>query len=104
MVHGLLIRKVRIASVPPNRTEFEQAREVYRYFMEHPQASDDLEGIARWRLLQQHVASQVEQVSRALELLVGMDLICRQETPASGKRYSLNRAKLEESKTLFSQE
>ena len=80
--------------------EFEQAREIFQYFVDHPHASDDLEGIARWRLLQQQVTSQVEQVHRALELLVRMELLCRQDTPALGKRYSLNQAKVAESNTF----
>ena len=78
-------------------TDVEQAREILQYFMQHPQASDDLEGIARWRLLQQHVCRQVEQVQRALELLVQLELLRRYDTPASGKRYSLNPEKLNES-------
>ena len=87
--------------MPPTKMEFEQAREIFQYFVDHPQASDDLEGIARWRLLQQQVTSQVEQVRRALELLVGLELISQQDTPTSGKRYSLNWAKFAESKTFL---
>ncbi len=85
-------------------SEVEQAREILQYFVEHPQASDDLEGIARWRLLQQHVTWQVEQVRRALELLVQLDLLCQQETAVAGRRYSLNRAKVAESETFFAQQ
>ncbi len=78
-------------------TDVEQAREILRYFMQHPQASDDLEGIARWRLLQQHVTRQVEEVHRALELLVRLDLLQHYEIPACGTRYCLNPQKLSES-------
>lgn len=85
-------------------SDVDQAREILQYFVEHPQASDDLEGIARWRLLQQHITWQVEQVRRALELLVHLDLLCQQETAASGRRYSLNGAKVAESKIFFAQQ
>lgn len=87
-----------------SNADVEQAREILQYFMQHPQASDDLEGIARWRLLQQRVFHQVEEVSHALELLVKMDLLQQHVTPALGKRYSLNPARITESREFAAQE
>lgn len=81
-------------------TDVERAREILQYFMQHPQASDDLEGIARWRLLQERVVRQVEEVRKALELLVQMDLLHQDVTPTLGKRYSLNPAKVTESRNF----
>lgn len=79
------------------QSDVEQAREIIRYFMQHPQASDDLQGIARWRLLQLRVHRQVQEVQSALALLVSMKLLNEQYTPSVGKRYCLNLAKLTES-------
>jgi len=89
--------------VHQSNTEVEQAREIIRYFMQHPQASDDLEGIARWRLLQQRVHRQVEEVQSALALLVNLKLLNEQDTPTAGRRYSLNPAKVSESREFIDQ-
>ena len=97
MAPGLLLGKWGL-NVHQTNTDVEQAREILRYFMQHPQASDDLEGIARWRLLQQHVTRQVEEVRLALELLVQMDLLHQHVNPAIGKRYSLNPERVDESR------
>ncbi len=40
------------------------------YLIEHPAASDNLEGIATWWLNRQHVTFQVARVKRILEQLV----------------------------------
>ncbi len=80
--------------------DVEQACEILRYFIEHPQASDDLEGIARWRLMQRTVARRVDEVSRALELLVSLRLLRRDRSPAYGTRYSLNLARIKESEAF----
>ncbi len=84
-------------------TDVERAREILRYFMQHPQASDDLEGIARWRLLQERVIRQVEEVRNALELLVQMDLLHQHVNPVAGKRYSLNPDRVLESQKFADQ-
>ncbi len=81
-----------------------QAQEILEYFVNHPGASDSLEGIARWRLLQRRVSRTVEGVQRALELLVKMDLLQQQSTAAFGKRYSLNATKMDECRTWLGDE
>jgi hypothetical protein len=44
--------------------------EVRSYFRAHPHAADSLEGIARWRLLEERALRQVEATQRALRHLV----------------------------------
>lgn len=61
------------------------ARHVLRYFLRNPHASDDVEGIARWRLLDQVVRDAVEDTTRALELLVARGFIKR--VAIAGPRY-----------------
>ncbi|HUI43965.1 MAG TPA: hypothetical protein VL523_18535 [Terriglobia bacterium] len=54
----------------PRRTVEDIAKDVLSYFLRNPQAADDLEGVARWRLLSQRVHRDVEETSRALDWLV----------------------------------
>jgi hypothetical protein len=70
---------------PPKR-----AWEVLDYFFRNPQAADTLEGVARWRLLQETVHRGVEETTEALEWLVSQGLL--KETPKTYSRpiYSLN--------------
>jgi hypothetical protein len=80
------------------RADVEQAQEILRYFVQHPQASDDLEGIARWRLLQAQIARSVEEVRQALDMLVQMEFLLQDIVPCCGKRYSLNPDRVAESR------
>jgi len=71
-------------------TEPERAREVLNYFLRHPQAADTLEGIARWRLMQEALQRGVEETSRALEWLVSKGFLREVSKPYSSPIYSLN--------------
>ena len=48
-----------------------------RYFAEHPRTLDSLEGVARWRLLQQRIDDTVEETELALDWLVERGLLQR---------------------------
>ena len=39
------------------------AKEILSYFLRNPQAADNLEGVARWRLLEQTVHRSVEETA-----------------------------------------
>jgi hypothetical protein len=52
-------------------------KEIMRYFVEHPHALDSLEGVARWRLLQQRIEDTVAETESALEWLVARGLVQR---------------------------
>lgn len=52
-------------------------REIMRYFAEHPRTLDSLEGVARWRLLQQRIEDTVAETEVALEWLVAHGLLQR---------------------------
>jgi hypothetical protein len=69
--------------------------EVLRYFVEHPEAVDNLEGISGWRLLGSRLRSQVETAQRVLDVLVAQEFLQRIETQ-SGPLYRMNQQKLEE--------
>jgi hypothetical protein len=46
------------------------AREVLAYFLRHPRAADDLEGVARWRLQAERIERGLREVGEALGWLV----------------------------------
>jgi hypothetical protein len=45
-------------------------RDILSYFLRNPQAADNLEGIARWRLLNEIVHRRVDETRNALNWLV----------------------------------
>lgn len=59
------------------------AKDILSYFLDNPQAADDLEGVARWRLLRQTIHRDVEETSRALDWLVRRGLLTRVPTAGS---------------------
>jgi hypothetical protein len=61
------------------RTE-EVANVVARYLLAHPDASDTLDGIARWWLSRQRQDDASELVQAALELLIDRGLVERRTT------------------------
>lgn len=68
--------------------------EVLRYFLEHPEAVDNLEGICGWRLLGSRLRLQVESTQRVLDVLVAQGFLQRIETQ-SGPLFRINQQKRE---------
>lgn len=75
----------------PHQTAEEIARDVLSYFLRNPEAADDLEGVARWRLLQETIERSVDDTNWALEWLVERGYLVKIATPAAGVIYRLNR-------------
>jgi hypothetical protein len=70
-----------------------------RYFVQHPHAADSLEGIARWRLLDQRARDLVAETGRAIEQLVEEGLL--EEVSAGGQTlYRLNPDKRDDARRL----
>lgn len=59
------------------------AKDILEYFLRNPQAADDLEGVARWRLMSQTIHRDVEETSQALDYLVRRGLLTRISMPGS---------------------
>ena len=69
------------------------ALEIERYFVQHPNAADTLEGIAGWWLQKQRFIDSMERVYDALEELIRRGMV-EKITGADGKniyRYSYSR-------------
>jgi hypothetical protein len=74
----------------PGHTGEEVARDILSYFVRNPQTADDLEGIARWRLMRETIRRSVEDTSSALEWLAEQGFLVREVTAAGGPIFRLN--------------
>jgi hypothetical protein len=70
--------------------EPEMTREILRYFVRNPQAADSLEGVTRWRLLQDTVQRQLENTQRALNWLVSRGFLRQVSNTGNAPIFSLN--------------
>src|SRR5205814_625719 len=53
----------------------EVIKQILGFFVQHRKAADTLEGVARWRLLEEQVRRSVRQTEQALEWLVERGLV-----------------------------
>ena len=63
--------------------DLEVVRDVLRYFVRNPEAADTIEGVARWRLLDQKIHDNLREVTRAIAWLVANGLLAEDRLPAS---------------------
>lgn len=77
------------------------AREILAYFLRNPHAADSLEGIARWRLLEEAIHCKVIETRAALEWLVSEGFLMETSLSASGKLYQLNPEKRDQAEVLL---
>jgi hypothetical protein len=68
------------------------ARQVLGYFVRNPQAIDNLEGIVRWRLLQERVHRTLQETESALTWLVKEGYLREEANPGGEPLYRLNAA------------
>ena len=68
------------------------AVEILTYFLENPDAVDNLQGIAEWRLLSARVKSTVESTQQVLDLLVSKGYL-RKIGTAAGPLFQINEEK-----------
>ncbi len=77
------------------------AREIMSYFLEHPEAIDSLEGIARWRLMLRQIDRTVEETAVALRVLISDDLIEEIQSESGPSLYRLNPGTRKEAQLIF---
>jgi hypothetical protein len=77
-------------------------KEVLSYFVRNPYAADSLEGITRWRLLDEVVRRRLEETERALEWLVERNFLTKALVVGRGPVFSINQDKLSEAQTFIS--
>lgn len=64
--------------------------QILHYFRNNPEATDTLEGIARWRLLEEQIQRSLQETQQALEWLVAKGFLLEESRVSSGKLYRLN--------------
>lgn len=71
------------------QTDQEVAKDILRYFLRHPKAADSLEGVARFRLLDETVHQGVAETEKGLNRLVAQGFL---DVSSRGSRivYCLN--------------
>jgi len=78
------------------------AKEVLRYFVHNPHAADSLEGVARWRLLEDAVQRHVDETHQALSWLVAQGFLRELSSPGTGPIFSLNAERRNEAERFLS--
>ena len=100
-----MARRLRSSAGPVTSQQDEElARNIIRYFLRNRFAADTLEGLVRWRLLEQRVDHDVEATVRALDLLVGKGLLREVQSPASGPLFSLDAGHTAEAERFVEEE
>jgi hypothetical protein len=85
------------------RSTDEIAEDVLSYFLRNPQAADNLEGVARWRLLGEAIHRTVEETSQVLESLVSQGLLLKIGAHSSDPVYCLNWARKSDAQTALAE-
>ena len=81
----------------------ELAKQVLDYFLRNPHAADTLEGVARWRLLDETIHQAVEAIDRALEGLVSQGYLQQTATGCAGRIFCLNEGKRVEAERFLAE-
>jgi len=76
--------------------EPEAAAGILRYFIEHPEAADTLEGLAHWRLIERGAHWTIEHFAEALAWLVARGYLKQMSKPYADRIYSLSEENLEQ--------
>ena len=80
------------------------ARQILSYFVRNPQAADSLEGIARWRLLQERIHRTVQETGAALSWLVSEGYLREMSNPGAEPLYQLDATQTENAMVFLSEQ
>ena len=69
------------------------AREILAYLEQNPNACDTLVGITRWWLMKQRIEATTIAVQQALDELVKLELVLRNEVPHGPANYKAKKKK-----------
>jgi hypothetical protein len=78
--------------------ELDTARKILQYFNRNPKAADTVEGIARWRLLDESIRSNLETVMGTIAWLVSQGLLVKESGSGAETVFRVNPERIEEVK------
>ena len=87
----------------PRHTGEAVTRDILSYFLRNPQTADDLEGIARWRLMSETIRRSVEETNEALEWLADQGFLMRITTTGARPIFRLNEVNRVRAETFLAQ-
>ena len=87
----------------PRHTGEDVTRDILSYFLRNPQTADDLEGIARWRLMSETIRRSVEETNEALEWLAEQGFLMRITTAGRRPTFRLNQVNRVRAETFLAQ-
>jgi hypothetical protein len=75
--------------LPRAEQEFDLVKQVLSYFVRNPNAADSLEGITRWRLLEEQIHRSLQETEVALTWLVEQGFLDEVKTPGTTSIFRL---------------
>lgn len=78
----------------------EIVKQIMSYFLRNPTATDSLEGIAHWRLLEEAIHRNVFATEEALQWLVKEGYLLEIDRPRSRRLFRLNPARQKDAESL----
>jgi hypothetical protein len=75
-------------------------KQIVSYFVRNPTATDSLEGIAHWRLLEEAVHRNVSATEKALQWLVKEGYLLEIDRPRSQRLFRLNPLRQKDAEAL----
>jgi hypothetical protein len=86
------------AQVGQRASDEQVMRDILGYFVRHPQAADTLDGIVRFRVMEELLHRSVPETEAALDRLVASGLLRRESVPGTGVIYSLDDRRRDEAR------
>jgi hypothetical protein len=86
-----------------SKPRWEIVEQVLSYFLRNPKAIDTLEGVVRWRLLEEEVHRSFRQTELALHWLVAQGFVETLATRHSNEVFRLNATRREDAARLIAE-
>jgi hypothetical protein len=77
------------AQLLPAEPDWDIVKQILSYFVRNPKAADSLEGVARWRLLEDQERRSLQQTEAALTWMVSEGFLQEVPTLGSGRIFRL---------------
>jgi hypothetical protein len=81
--------------IDPSTTD-DVAREILSYLLRHPDAADNLEGLVRWRLVEETVRRTLGETERAVQWLVARGWVREVAHPHAAILFTLDETRRDE--------